>query len=161
MKEYADLISAIAALLWPVFAFTALFVFKAQIANLIGRLRRGKLLGQEIELSESLVKLEKSAVAVAKEVAALPTPSQPVPPEEPKDDDQIKVILHEAARSPKTALILLASEIEREARQLLASVGHLKGQRYVPLSQAMDVLGKQFCGLPAHIPSSLKFFWDA
>jgi hypothetical protein len=161
VKEYADLISAIAALLWPIFAFTALFVFRAQLANLIGRLRRGKLLGQEIELSESLEKLEKSAVAVAKEVAALPAPSQPAALEEPKDDDQIKTILHEAARSPKTALILLASEIEREARQLLASVGHLKGQRYVPLSQAMDVLGKQFGGLPAHIPSSLKFFWDA
>lgn len=161
MKEYAELISAIAALLWPLFAFTALFVFKAQIANLIGRLRRGKLLGQEIELSESLAKLEQSAVAVAKEVAALPTPDEPMQREEPKGDDQIKAVLHEAARSPKTALILLATEIEREARQLLASVGHLKGQRYMPLSQAMEVLGKQFGGLPSHVPSSLKFFWDA
>lgn len=161
MKEYADLIAAIAALLWPLFAFTALFIFKAQIRNLIGRLRRGKLLGQEIELTESLEKLEKSAVAVAKEVAALPVPDEPAQSEDLRREDQVKTVLQEAAKSPKTALILLATEIEREARQLLASVGHLKGQRYIPLSQAMEILGQQFGGLPSHVPSSLKFFWDA
>lgn len=160
MKDYADLISAIASLLWPAFAFTALFVFKAQIANLIGRLRRGKLLGQEIELAESLENLEKSAVAVAQEVAALPAPEQTSTREVSNTDDPVKAVLHEAAKSPKTALILLATEIEREARQLLASVGQLKGQRYMPLSQAMDVLGKQYGGLPSHVPSSLKLFWD-
>ena len=162
MKETAELISAIASLLWPMFAFTALFVFKKQIGDLVGRIKRGKLLGQEIELSESLNRLEESAVAVAKEVAALPAPPANLEVErESTDDDQIKIVLQEAARSPKAALILLASDIEKEARQLLASVGHLKGQRYVPLSQAIDVLSKQFGGLPGHIPTSLKFFWDA
>lgn len=161
MKEYAELISAIAALLWPTFAFTSLFLFKKEFGALISRIRRGKLLGQEIELGESLEKLEKSAVAVAKEVASLPAPAQVTATEDTKNEYQIKAILHEAARSPKTGLIFLATEIEREARQLLASVGHLKGQRYVPISQAMEILGKQFGGLPAHIPSSLKFFWEA
>src|SRR5947208_3145651 len=161
MKEYSELIAAIASLLWPLFAFTALFLFKKRIGELFGRLRRGKLLGQEIELGESLEKLELSAVAVAKEVAALPNVPNPPESEKLTDNDEIKEILHEAARSPKTALILLASAIEREARQLLASVGHLRGQHYVPLSQAMEVLGKQFGGLPGHIPNSLKFFWEA
>jgi len=158
MKEYAELISAIAAVLWPILAFTVLLTFKNQIRELIGRLRRGKLLGQEIELSASLEKLEQSAVAVAREVALLPAPGEPIAPEETKDTDHIRTILHEAARSPKVALILLASEIEREARQLLASVGHLKGQRYVPLAQAMEVLSRQFGGLPGHISNSLQFF---
>lgn len=162
MKEFAELIAAVASLLWPLFAFTALFVFKKRIGEFIGRLRRGKVLGQEIELSESLEKLEMSAVAIAKEVAALPAPAAaPLDSEKSTDQDEIKEILHEAARSPKTALILLASAIERESRQLLACLGHLRGQRYVPLSQAMEVLGTQYGGLPGHIPSSLKFFWDA
>lgn len=161
MKDAAELISAVASLLWPLFAFTSLFVFKKQIGDLVGRIKRGKLLGQEIELSESLNKLEESAVAVANEVAALPAPASVEVLAESPDDDQIKQILQEAVRSPRAALILLASDIEREARQLLASVGHLKGQRYVPLTQAIDVLSKQFGGLPGHIPSSLKFFWDA
>jgi hypothetical protein len=161
MKETAELISAVASLLWPLFAFTSLFLFKKQISDLVGRIKRVKLLGQEIELSESLNKLEESAMAVAKEVAALPVPASENVPTESTDDGQIKLILQEAARSPKAALILLASYIERETRQLLASIGHLKGQRYLPLSIAIDILSRQFGGLPGHVPSSLKFFLDA
>ncbi|HCG5526981.1 TPA: hypothetical protein NJ013_004389 [Vibrio parahaemolyticus] len=54
MNEISELLKAIAALLWPIFAFVTLFVFKDQIAEAIGRLRKGKLLGQELELSDSL-----------------------------------------------------------------------------------------------------------
>jgi hypothetical protein len=50
VKDAAELISAVASLLWPLFAFTSLFVFKKQIGDLVGRIKRGKLLGQEIEL---------------------------------------------------------------------------------------------------------------
>jgi hypothetical protein len=163
MTETAGLISSIASLLWPLFAFTVLGMFKKEIGDLVGRIKRGKLLGQEIELSESLNRLEESAVAVAKEVAALPVPQSNSMEAEQKslDEDQIKNVLQEAVRSPRAALILLASDIEKETRQLLASVGHLKGQQYVPLPHAIDVLSKQFGGLPGHIPTSLKFFWDA
>lgn len=159
MKEYADLINATATLLWPIFAFVALFSFKKQIAGLLERIRKGKVFGQEIELSDSLSKLDESAVAVAKEVAAIPS----IEPLSEKQEAAVEVreILREAARSPKAALLLLASDLERESRQLLASVGHLDGRRHVPLSQAIAVLDKQFGGLPGHIPSSLKFFWDA
>lgn len=159
MKEYADLINAAATLLWPIFAFVALFSFKKQIAGLLERLRKGKVFGQEIELSDSLSKLDESAVAVAKEVAAIPSVVPSI--EKLEATDEVREILREAVQSPKAALLLLASDLEREARQLLASVGHLNGQRYVPLSQAIAVLGKQFGGLPGHIPSSLKFFWEA
>ncbi len=159
MKDVAALISAIASLLWPIFAFAVLAIYRKQLGDFIARLRKGKVLGQEIELDESLDKLEKSAVAVAQEVAALPAPvSDEVPID--SSDDPSDGILREASRSPKAALLLLASELEREARQLLASVGHLKGQKYVPLSQALEVLQKQFGGLPGHIPSSLKLFWE-
>lgn len=156
MKETTELIKAIASLLWPVFAFVALFTFKPQISALLGRLKKGTFFGQEIEL---LDKLEKSAVAVDNEVAALPVSN--TPQEQSETNDDVKEILLEAARSPKAALILLASNLEREARQLLASVGHLKGRRYVPLSKSIEVLDKQFGGLPRHIPSSLNFFWEA
>lgn len=159
MKDVAALISAIASLLWPVFAFAILALYRKQLGGLIARLRKGKLLGQEIELDESLDKLEQSATAVAAEVAALPASAASTASAEPADDPS-GGILREASRSPKAALLLLASELEREARQVLASVGHLKGQKYVPLSQALEVLQKQFGGLPGHIPSSLKLFWE-
>ena len=162
MKEYVDLISAIATLLWPIFAFTVLFTFKKQITNLLERIKKGKVFGQEIELSDSLLKLGESAATVAQEVAAIPLSANTSSPiDEPDAIDETREILREAVQSPKAALLLLASDLEREARQLLASVGHLEGRRHVPLTQAIEVLDKQFGGLPGHIPSSLRFFWEA
>lgn len=157
MKEFADFLRAVATLLWPIFAFSTLFIFKKEISEIIARLRRGKVLGQEFELSESLEKLDRSAVAAANEVASFPAPGTSASPEEPGTDDEVRTILHEAARSPRAALMLLASDLEREARQLLASGGHHRGQRHVPLSQALKILSG---GLPGHIPSSLKQFWE-
>jgi hypothetical protein len=158
VADIATLLQAIAALLWPILGFVALLIFRSQIADIAARLKKGKLLGQEIELNESLTRLDQSAVAVEKEVAALPPPdvSAPVLVHE---DEAIREILSEAARSPKAALLLLASELEKAARQVLASVGLLQARKYVPLSQALRELDKQF-GLPRHVQSSLKLFWE-
>lgn len=160
MKDCAELITALANLLWPVFAFTFIFVFKRPITDLLNRIKSGKLFGQEFELTESLNQLEESAKAGEQEVASLPKLDDSSANQVSLTDDQITFILQEAARSPKTALILLASQLEQEARQLLASVGHSKGQRYIPFAQAMDILSKQFGGFPGHIPNSLKLFWE-
>ena len=159
MKETAELMKAIATLLWPIFAFVALYIFKPQIAVLLGRLKKGKIFGQDFELTDSLNKLTKSTVELEKETAALPILE--TTHEEFETYNVVKEILSETAHSPKTALILLASYLERDARQLLASMGHLKGQQNIPLSKAIEVLDKQVCGLPGHVPSSLKFFSEA
>ena len=118
MSDYATLLQAIAALLWPLFAFTALFVFRAQIADIAHRLKRGKLLGQEIELNESLKRLDESATSIEQTVAALPAQvNEPPNQEEQLQEERIvRDIVSEAARSPKAALILLASELEKLAR---------------------------------------------
>ena len=148
MKDFATLLEAIATILWPIFAFVSLFVFRNQIISFIGRIKKGKLLGHEIELSESLSQLDKSALAVAKQVASFPAQDTGQPISDAQETDLVRDVLHEAARSPKAALILLASNIEREARQLLASVGRLHGRRHVPLIQALEEIDKQFGGLP-------------
>lgn len=161
MQEYAPLIQAIAALLWPLFAFTALFVFRAQISDLAKRLKKGKLFGQEIELEESLDKLTKSAESARSEVAELPSPAAPErsADENAVEQDIVRRILSEAALSPKAALISLASELERLAREVLATTGHLNGRRVVPVQQAIIELHRAF-GLSSHVPSSLQHFWD-
>lgn len=161
MKDVSALISSVATLLWPMFAFVSLFIYRKQIGDLLARLRKGKLLGQEIELGESLDRLEKSASAVAEEVAALPHPSEDERNRSISNiEGAIDSILREAAQSPKAALILLASDLEREARQLLASIGLLEGRGYLPLSKAIDALHRHYGALPGHIPSSLKLFWE-
>lgn len=162
MNKFAALLQAIASLLWPLFAFTALFVFRSQIADLASRLKKGKLLGQEIELNESLKRLDLSAMSVEREVAALPAPATEVSTLEAQMEEAntVRTIVAEAARSPKVALILLASELEKLAREILATTGHLQSRRYIPVTRAIAELDQKF-GLPKHIPSSLKSFWEA
>jgi hypothetical protein len=160
MGQFAQLLQAIAAFLWPVFAFVSLFLFRPQISELLKRLKKGKLLGQEIELNESLVQLESSAIAIAQEVARLPAAEAK---EEVTDNelwDTVRRIVATTETSPKAALILLASEVEKEARHVLASVGRLAGRKYVPLSQAIQELDKQYGGLPEHVSEALKLFWE-
>jgi hypothetical protein len=146
--------------LWPAFAFTALYIFRSQIANLVARLKRGKFLGQEFELQESLTRLDMSAAAVENEVAALPSSQSSAPTPTPEQQTVIQQIISEAAKSPKTALILLAVELEKVTRQILASTGHLGDRKFIPLSQAIVELDKTF-GLPRHVQGSLKHFWEA
>jgi len=162
LTEIAALLQAIASLLWPLFAFTALFVFRAQIVDLAKRLRRGKLLGQEIELNESLNRLDASAVSVEQEVAALPVLASEVSTVETLAEEAsvVRDIGVEASRSPKAALVLLAIELEKLASEILATTGHLQGRKYLPVTRAIEELDQKF-GLPKHVLSSLKFFWEA
>lgn len=161
MQEFATFLHALAALLWPAFAFTVLFMFRKQLADLLGRLKKGKLFGQEIELNESLEKLQKDAQIVEVEVAALPQPSAPQKTEAEvvREQSIAQRIISEAVTSPKAALISLAAELERLAREVLATTGQLRDRRFVPIQQAIAEVHQTY-GLAAHVPRSLHHFWD-
>jgi hypothetical protein len=70
MKQFAELIQSITTLLWPVLTFVLVWRFRTEIGELLKRVKRGKFLGQELELGESLDKLNESALAAAAEVEA-------------------------------------------------------------------------------------------
>lgn len=161
MQALATLLQAISSLLWPLLGFTALFLFRKQIADVVSRLKKGKLLGQEIELNESLDKLQRAAETVQTELAALPHGVAPQGQTDAATTDQdiARRIVSEASRSPKAALISLATEIERMAREVLATTGLLKGRRLVSIKQAVSEVHETY-GLPSHVPSSLHQFWD-
>lgn len=160
MIELAELLKAIASLLWPVLVFVALLLFRAEIAGLIGRVKKGKFFGQELELSDELIKLQKTVTKASEEVASLPPPAiEPDTNVQTAEKDPVKGIIEDAARSPKAALILLAAEVEKEARRTLASVGKLQGSRPMTLVQTINELDSHY-GLPKHVSSSLRLFWD-
>jgi len=163
MNEISELIKALASLLWPILGFVSIFLFRSEISNAIGRIKKGKFLGQEVELNDEIVKLQQTAAVASEEVALLPQSTNEKDEEKIKTDkneeDVIRGIIKEAGRSPKTALILLASEIEKEARQTLASIGKLQGMRKMTLSQIINELDSHY-GLPKHVSSSLRLFWD-
>jgi hypothetical protein len=81
----ADLIRAIAALLWPVFAFVALFFFRAELRALLNRIRKGKLMGQELEFEalgagQSAERKADAALAAATSSKALESATKPPHP---------------------------------------------------------------------------------
>jgi hypothetical protein len=51
-KDLADLISAVASLMWPVVTVAMVNWFRPEIRATLSRIRKGKFLGQEIELDE-------------------------------------------------------------------------------------------------------------
>ena len=160
MKEITELIQAIVALLWPAFAFTVFFTYKKEVRILLQRIRRGKLLGQEIELEGSLQELERSASQAIIEVSAVDAPRSAREVDvESLEDDVNQKILQDAAASPKAALLILASELEREVRRLLASTGWDRGQRVVGIHPGIDILAESNL-VPANLGGAVRLFSD-
>ncbi|MXY55688.1 MAG: hypothetical protein F4Y41_04695 [Gammaproteobacteria bacterium] len=165
MTDVAELIRSIASLLWPSLCFVALLIFRADIAKALARLKRASVLGHEFELQPQLEQLREAAGQASEEVADLPENSQQIDENETlaearaERDDPVNAILETAARSPRAALLLLAAEIEKKGREVMASVGKLTGKRLVPFRRVIEALDSHY-GLPTHIPSSLKLFQE-
>jgi hypothetical protein len=161
MKNTIDLLRAISTLLWPAFAFWIFFTYKEEIRSLLRRIKKGKLFGQEIELEDSLQRLQEAAKKAATEVL----PTEEFRLEENKHaliediSDPVNKILEETARSPKAALLLLASECEKEVRRLLVSTGWHGGQQIRSIRQGFDILS-QLEVLPTSVASSVRLFSD-
>ena len=151
--------------MWPLLVLWTLHFFRTEIAAAIGRISKAKILGNEIELDTQLRKLGEAADQASNEVEALPR-DLPSADETGSSEsievgthDPIRKILQTASKSPKVALLLLATEMEKEARKVLASIGKLPGQ--VPLSfvRIIDRLDSHY-GLPRHVLDSLRLFAD-
>jgi hypothetical protein len=131
-KELADLISAFAALMWPVAVLTIVGWFRPEIQTAMARIRKGKFLGQEIELDELRAKTEEAEATepalVAISGAASTTAAGALSAEGghndaaardiPNAETEIEEVLREASRSPRLGLMLLSAKMERAAREL-------------------------------------------
>ena len=120
MKDWAEFLQAIAALLWPILAFITVLVFKHNLRDLIRRLKKGKLLGQELELDASLTDLEVKSTNIVSEVS----PGSVGTTSMANVGHINEKVLELASRSPKAALMLLASEIEKQLRVFMSITGH-------------------------------------
>ena len=165
MAEVAELLRSIASLLWPALVYWTLRTFRDDIAGAIGRIRKAKILGHELELDADLKQLREEANQASSEVADLPTdisdPGDSVASEDERREtvDPVQKILETAVQSPKVALLQLAIEIEREGREVLASTGKWTEKRPLPFLRVIERLDGHY-GLPRYIPSSLKLFLD-
>jgi hypothetical protein len=127
-KDLADLISALASLTWPVVIIAIVSWFRPEIRAILSRIRKGKFLGQEIELAELEAKTVAAEVKAELQIVSggVSAPLGDVKIEATGTvragvvDDAIEEVLREAARSPKLGLMLLSTKIERAIRELIA-----------------------------------------
>ena len=123
MNDVAEIIRALAALAWPVVVGVFLWQFKGELARLLARLQKASGPGFDLEFSEQLDELQRSAEAAAEAVPAIEAGQSA----DAADDAlrPVREIVEEAARSPRAALMLLAAEIERRVRRVAAQRGAL------------------------------------
>lgn len=162
MESVTKLIAAFAQILWPILGFTTLIMFRKEIAEILRRIKKGKMLGQEIELSDSLEELRASAETVKEAASTIPTPDPEPTTEilEKTEHDEIKQILDEAIKSPRVALITLGGYIEIAARRALASSGLMRSVHTFSTADIFTQLSTQYWGLPQNILDSMKLFMD-
>jgi hypothetical protein len=151
-----DVLNGLAALMWPVVVFLAIFIFRPEIRGFLRRIRIAKLFGGKVVLDKDLDKLQSGATAF--EATPIPTvvPVEPepvavaaeasvavgftatavgtaYPPTVTISGDQleseIEIVLSVAAMSPKAGLIQLSSDLERTARRIVATTGHIGEMR--------------------------------
>src|SRR5207247_1607762 len=71
-KLINECIVALAQLLWPIVTLVLLLVFRRDITALLTRLRKGKFLGQEVELDPAIERFRSSVAQAEKELLSVP-----------------------------------------------------------------------------------------
>lgn len=139
MDHVIKFLNAVASLAWPAFAFVAFFYLKDEIKNLIGRLRRGKILGQEIELDDQLDNL-KIAVDSVKQIASN-DPARNDAQQSAAEKDQI---LGKALASPLETFLRISSELELAINNVLARSGWADSAQKLSVAQAFARLPRNW-----------------
>lgn len=175
IEAWSKVIAAIGQVLWPLVLAIAVMIFRSDLSSILKRLKKGKLLGQEVELDPQIAAFERSTEEAVKEVDALgqekqsaavvaqapsategndrPELADPVAAETAREEE---TILKYAAADPPIAVMKLGSLLEKELR-LLAKVYGIDSAR-MPVRRLMDALLQK--GFPAQLIESLRTFWN-
>lgn len=143
---------ALSHLLWPVLVFIIIFIFKKQIIDILWRIKKGKLFGQEFELEEKIDKFQTIVKEAEQETPVTLSGNKMI-----RDDDID--ILASSRNDPQIGIMLLSREIEKEIRILLASLGLLSEKNYVTIQQAFEILVQKGF-LTKYTTGSVKTFWE-
>lgn len=152
----------VGATLWPTVLLVLALLFKREISSFTRRIKKGKLLGNEFELTEELDKFAKVAEKAQSEIYV---PSRDTIPNaietaaQQASESDVEKIISVASENPEFGLILLARKIEVEMKRLLAMGGHLRGRRALSYRDMAEYLGKN-AAVSENLRKSLEIFWD-
>lgn len=158
----ADVLTGIAAILWPIVIALIVIMFRREIISLARRIRRGSAFGAEAEFEQELDALHQEAKKAKEDSVAVPEAyakegSIIEDLEDSKSDkasvDEIhQSVLAEASRSPRLGLMLLSAEIDRKARKIALSTGY---HQQTSLKEQLRLWDSQ---LPQHASAAYRLF---
>lgn len=159
MSKLSELLAASAKAAWPVVAVVLAILFRKDLSGLIRRFRKGKILGQEVELSEEVAALRTSVDQARKEVSEQP-PSQHAAPAIHTEQQMGEAdVLSAIKANPEFGMIRLSSLIEKELQQLSTSLGLTNSQTRIPVPSLTRLLVEKGY-LPKNTYNSLQIFWN-
>jgi hypothetical protein len=177
LRALAAVLSALAALLWPLLLLVALLYFHGDLRRLVRRLRRGKFFGQELELADEIDQVQQAVTASAEQASAgsisIEVPAGSIDVQghptaesirvadkvsavlEGAVDAEIDEVLRVAAQSPAAGLMLLGTHFERRLRSLQRDFP----SRSPPTVQLMLRMLANHNVIPRGIAESVAAFW--
>ncbi len=147
-----DVLIALASLLWPIFAFTFLFLFKKEIRGLLVRMKKSNLFGNEFEFEKEVDEFSESVDKSREEI-----PLKKNENDMEQEGREIK-ILNSSSSDPRIGILVLAREIEKEVRQLIAGMG-LGGKSKFANIRSLFLILDDRGALSKHTLESLEIFW--
>ncbi|PSB23635.1 hypothetical protein [Stenomitos frigidus] len=176
IKLVSELIGALANLLWPIVVLIIALKFRPEIRILLTRLKKGKLLGQEVELESNVEQLRETVEKAERESlqsssATYLSESDPnknrlesidVVASNPLDGTQdaaIDKIVDLSATEPLAALLKLSQTLEKELKVLAVSTAVLRSNQRSSPRQLIRLMASKNI-LPPHTVESLDQFRD-
>jgi uncharacterized protein YutE (UPF0331/DUF86 family) len=152
INEFINTLSKIA---WPIFAFVFMFVFKKHIVALLPRVKKVKIGGQEFELEELRVQVNKTEDEFQRRLND--EKSYKKITLSGTDDEQ--EILKTATANPELSIIQLSVVIEKNLRLVANILGFTKVKNVITISQIFQMLAEKG-DIPINAVESLKIFWS-
>lgn len=144
--------------MWPIVVFAIVLVFRADISSLLKRIRKGKVLGQEVELDPEVKEFKKTVEEAGEEIPVLPKDEEESEQAVLEFDRDTKEVLDAASVNPELGIMKLSSLLEREIRALAASRGILEKTMRISFLGLFDSLVSAGL-LPKHTSESIRTFW--
>jgi uncharacterized protein YutE (UPF0331/DUF86 family) len=148
-----ELISVLSELLWPIITLIFVIMFKKEISSLLKRMKKGKIFGQEVEITEDLKRLETATSIASENIVEHSDYDEKI---QRKRNDEI---LKESIKDPVIGIVRVAREIETEVLSIVGAMGLLPANGSKSLRNLLKILEDKNV-IAESVIRSARIFWE-
>ena len=156
-KDFLDIIlesiKILPGILWPIIALIIFIVLKKDIKELLHRIKKGTILGNDFELTSQINELYNNVEDIKNEAPVITKPEK-IELQTIQDD-----ILKETEKDPKLGLISLAKKLEKECSNLMYQTGWHTLTKHIQIKNSFSYLSENGI-IPTNTLSSVNLFLE-